>query len=490
MAREIYKTLEAAPNPNALIFSMRSLGYDIKMAIADLIDNSITANAKRIDIIFHWNSSESIIAIKDNGHGMSENELIKNLKLGSTSPEELRELTDMGRFGLGLKAASFSQCRYLTVVTKRKASKESIMIWDLDYVRQENKWLVKVVESNEYEAITGTVGDNGTLVIWDKLDKSLFNELNSIDKPETKFLEIANQISDHIGVTFHEFGKNIEFYINGNRIKMWDPFLSINKATRVVPDETFTIKGTKVVITPYVLPYIDFLTAEEINMINGDSTWQNLQGFYVYRNKRLIVKADWLLPKMDKKLSTKHARIKIELENNSDELWNIDLKKSKITPPISILKDINRIAKYTREESEKIYKHKGKVVSKSLSGKKEFVWDTISKDGKFSYKINRNHPYIKRIVMQSSDAEDLKMLLSLIESTMPVYQIIANQQDKEIHQEEANSLSENDLIQLGLQIAKSFYQQGKSRIEILEILKLIQPFSEHIEIFDELEKKL
>ena len=483
------KTLDLSPNPNALIFSMRSLGYDVKMAIADLIDNSISAKAKRIDVIFYWNGYGSIIAIKDDGYGMSENELANNLRLGSSSPEEVRDLSDMGRFGLGLKAASFSQCRQLTVVSKKESENESIMIWDLDYVKQENKWLVKVAMMNDYETITGKINNTGTIVVWDKLDKSLFKELANVDHPENKFLEIADQIYNHIGVTYHQYSGEVEFYVNNRRVKMWDPFLSENKSTRVFPEEVFTTKGTKAVVTPYILPYIDFLTAEELNLVNGDSTWQNLQGFYIYRNKRLIVKADWLLPKLDKKLATKHARIRIDLDNTGDDLWNIDLKKSKIVPPMSLVKDLSRIAKYTREESEKIFKHKGKVVSRALSGKKEFVWETISKDGKFTYKINRNHPNIKRII-QENDSDDIRKLIALIESTMPVHQIIANQQDKDISQDEVNTLSEKDLLNLAMEASKVFLTQGLSKSEVVSMLKLVQPFNEHIEIIDEMEKNL
>lgn len=483
------KTLDVSPNPNALIFSMRSLGYDIKMAIADLIDNSISANAKRIDVIFYWNGSESIIAIKDNGNGMSEDELANNLRLGSSSPEDVRDINDMGRFGLGLKAASFSQCRLLTVVSKKRTYNEAVMIWDLDYVKQQNKWLVKVANMNVYEAITGRVDESGTIVVWDKLDKSLFRELSSVERPESRFLEIAEQINNHIGVTYHEYSNDIEFYINNHRVKMWDPFLSVNKSTRVFPEEMFTTRGVRATVTAYVLPYIDYMSAEEINLVNGDSTWQNLQGFYIYRNRRLIVKADWLLPKLDKKLSTKHARIKIELDNTCDELWNIDLKKSKVVPPMSLIKDLNRIAKFTREESEKIYKHKGKVVSQALSGRKEYVWDTISKDGKFTYKINRDHPNIKRIIMEN-DSDDIRKLISLIESTMPIHQIIANQQDKDISQDEVNTLSEKDLLKLAYDASKAFAVQGMSKSEILSMLRLVQPFNEHIEIIDELEKNL
>ena len=102
---------EAAPIPSALVNSLRAFGYALDTAVADLIDNSITAHARRIDIRFDWNSGAPRISLTDDGDGMPEIELVAALRLGAINPAELRAADDLGRFGLGLKTASFSQAR-------------------------------------------------------------------------------------------------------------------------------------------------------------------------------------------------------------------------------------------------------------------------------------------------------------------------------------------------------------------------------------------
>ena len=161
------------PSPSAMIECLRAVGYSLATAIADLVDNSISAEARNVWIDFEWDGGKSFVSIADDGHGMDSAELVVALTLGSKSPLEARDSKDLGRFGLGLKTASFSQCRRMVVRSRRRDAGWSAGIWDLDYVSKWGEWrlLRECIESeeqhfNEIESLS-----HGTIVLWSKLDR-------------------------------------------------------------------------------------------------------------------------------------------------------------------------------------------------------------------------------------------------------------------------------------------------------------------------------
>ena len=119
--QEYLKAEIAKPNPKSTINSYRSFGYNLSTAISDIIDNSISAYANEIRLEYKWNGKDSFISICDNGIGMNHSELVLAMTPGSKDPEEERSEKDLGRFGMGLKTASFSQCRRLTCITKKES---------------------------------------------------------------------------------------------------------------------------------------------------------------------------------------------------------------------------------------------------------------------------------------------------------------------------------------------------------------------------------
>ena len=110
------------PRAASLVESLRDIGYTFHAAVADVVDNSITAQATEIEILDNSDPDYPAIGIVDNGHGMAEPELTEAMRLGTRSPTDEREPFDLGRFGLGMKTAAFSQCRRLTVITRRRTS--------------------------------------------------------------------------------------------------------------------------------------------------------------------------------------------------------------------------------------------------------------------------------------------------------------------------------------------------------------------------------
>ena len=131
--------LENNPSADILVNSMRAMGYTFESAIADVVDNSVAVKANLIEIKFPIDPADCYVAICDNGAGMSREKLIEAMRYGSQVEGEERSEDDLGRFGLGLKSASLSQCRRLTVASKQNGE-ISALVWDLDIIGQKKGW--------------------------------------------------------------------------------------------------------------------------------------------------------------------------------------------------------------------------------------------------------------------------------------------------------------------------------------------------------------
>ena len=169
-AARSFRERDVPPRASVLVESLRDLGYSLQAAVADVIDNSLSAGARRIELLAETHAEAPVIGIVDDGAGMTEAELLEAMRPGSRSPLEERSATDLGRFGLGLKTASFSQCRRMVVVTRRNGT-TSCAAWDLDTVAARDRWIVELPDSPAavpwHERLTG----DGTLVVWEKQDR-------------------------------------------------------------------------------------------------------------------------------------------------------------------------------------------------------------------------------------------------------------------------------------------------------------------------------
>lgn len=286
IARE---SIPFAPN---LIESMRSLGYSFETAIADLIDNSISANASKIDILLSPIDNPYLI-ILDNGYGMNSKELEEALRYGAKNPLERRENNDLGRFGLGMKSASLSQCRKLVVASKKDGA-ISCFSWDLDYIIQNKEWMLLEYGSEEIEKLPQIellkALPSGTYLMLENFDRisSSTYDLN------TTLNSYMNSTIDHLALVFHRFlNDGVDIYVNNNKIIPRDPFLTTNRGTQPLPEQFITINDNKIRIKPYILPYINKLTAEDLQKVGGKEDLRTNQGFYIYRNKRLIFWGSW-----------------------------------------------------------------------------------------------------------------------------------------------------------------------------------------------------
>jgi hypothetical protein len=289
------KTIDLPPYAPVLIESTRAIGYSLEAAVADIIDNSIAAGAGKVDISF-FPIDGAYIAILDNGNGMNAAELNSAMQYGSKNPADIRDAKDLGRFGLGLKTASLSQSRCLTVVTKQHDAVEARR-WDIDYVAETGSWSLLVLDEAEIAEVPQIdklmSNQSGTLVVWQKLDRLKAGEINF----EQALGRKIDGVREHLALVFHRYisGEKgitkLSISINGGEIYPADPFL-IKKSLKVMDDETLVIHGQKIIVRPYILPHISQMTRDEIESLGGKEGLRRQQGFYVYRNKRLLVWGD------------------------------------------------------------------------------------------------------------------------------------------------------------------------------------------------------
>lgn len=449
---EFIKAEIAKPNPKSTVNSYRSFGYNLSTAIADIIDNSISADAAEIDIEYNWNGQNSFILISDNGKGMNKEELVIAMTPGSKNPEDERNENDLGRFGMGLKVASFSQCKRLTCLSKTLNQEIQKRCWDIDYINAENEWqLLDYVSDDSFlNKINGF--NSGTIVLWEKLDRIIGNtDLNNEYIKNAFYQEMIN-VKEHLSLVFHKFIESKQIIINfqNDKIEPYNPFL-LNLNPK--PEMGQTEKFGNVEITYFILPHMSEIGKSDYENTGGSLGWFQQQGFYIYRGNRLLVAGDWL--GLEKKRDySKLARIEVNFTNENDFNWNLDIKKSTATPPIEIRKELSRIAKIAIMKSAKIYNWRGqKIFAENRISFFEPLWiDEKTREGFKKYKINRNHPIIKTLL--DEDKRLILKALKLLEDNVPIELILSNQnEDPSFHELEKQSAQPSDeLISLAVEL--------------------------------------
>jgi hypothetical protein len=350
------------PRAASLVESLRAFGYDLGSAIADIVDNSISAKATTIRVDFTWDGAASTISISDDGEGMDKQALRSAMRLGSRNPNEQRGGHDLGRFGLGLKTASFSQCRCVTVISKTNGGEESVMRWDLDHLSDKDAW--HVLLSTRDGAMTDRVGlkklKSGTLVLLQDLDR--VSGIPSKDAAGNKesFMRQCEEVEEYLALVFHriiEARKGVQILVNDRGIKPVDPFFVV-EATQILQSHKLRdSNGATVMVEPFVMPHESKVTDRLAREKAGDSRdWVAKQGFYIYRQDRLLVAGSWLgFRGWRKDEHHKLARIRISITNQSDDLWQIDVTKRKAKPPEQFKEALRKIGETTRERAKRVY---------------------------------------------------------------------------------------------------------------------------------------
>lgn len=445
MARIVNKP----PKAKNLVESLRAVGYSFESAISDIVDNSISANASEINIFYPGIEGDTYLYILDNGFGMTSEELSDAMQFACKNFNDERKVNDLGRFGMGLKSASFSQCKKLIVASK-KNNQISAFSWDLDEISKSNDWSLIEFDDQEINQIKGInklkAQSTGTLVVWENFDIIEKSEKKNISSFLTKKL---TKTKVHISLIFHRFmsgigNKKINIFLNNDLIKPIDPFLEKHNKTEPKKESEIRIErtGEKIYIKPYILPYQNDLTEEDFKTIGGKDNMFKMQGIYIYRSNRLIIWGTWLGIKSRNELA-KYARIKVDIPNSIDDICSIDIKKQNAKLPSNIEECIKTHVIESFDGSRRKNKHRGVIDNSDNS----ILWhESIQRDKTVFFQINRNHPFINKISSDLSD-ENIKIfdnLLKMIEKDVPYISMYNAVAEKSISEDSTEYSKEED----------------------------------------------
>lgn len=474
-----YATTSAIPEASSMIETFRAIGYNTESAIADVVDNSISAGAKNVWINFEWLGSETWLSIKDDGYGMNNEELIQAMRPGSKHPFDQRDTKDLGRFGLGLKTASFSQCRQLSVISKKNLENPVFWTWDLDFVNQTGRWeLINYLPSDKF-ANEVMNHSSGTIVIWNELDRMVKN-VKADDKVALgKFLHCMDLVKKNLSMVFHRFISDgrIKLWFQDRLVEAWNPFLENEPATQIFPEEP--MQNGNIKIKGFVLPHKSKISEELFRKSEGPKGWNDHQGFYIYRNERMLLAGDWL-GFWRKEEHYKLARIMVDIPNTLDTEWQIDIKKSVARPPNSLKDQLRAYAGIVRAQAVEIYRHKGRSVKQVPGQKFVPLWIDHKRGDKWFYKINREHPFIEDILNEAVEnpVKAIELLLRYIEETIPAKSIYIREAENPDALGKPFEGTNHEPIQNAMKLLfHNLLAQGKTDLEAKALISYIEPFN-------------
>lgn len=481
MAQEIIKI----PPAKSLIFGLRCIGYNFSTALADIIDNSISAEARNIKVFSNPDAKEPYVVIFDDGCGMGRKALENAMTLGSDREEKEDCELELGRFGLGLKSASFSQCLRLTVASK-DCNRINAMRYDLKKIETTNEWKLDILDDDEIKLLPEIdkliEARSGTIVIWEKFDKIEESSKSFKDS----FIATIGLAKQHIEFVFHRFYDKINFEFNGHKIEKRDPFLSGYTNSQEGRTQEILIDGNKIVVTPFVLPYANSLNEEQKKMLGNPKSIYDDQGFYIYRNKRLIIWGSWLHMNIRSEFN-KLARVRVDIPSELDSMWMLDVKKSSAKIPDRIKEQLRISVKDSIIRSKREIKYPGKKEAEAEMP----LWRRVEfHGGVVKYEINKEDNPIYTQLISILDEDQRKLLdayLDKIEEFIPKGLIVSDNADslRILNSEEAQEEEKlmNELVEIarispnpetcieGLIQSQGYKKIMHRKKEILELVK-------------------
>jgi hypothetical protein len=419
------KIIDNPPSPENLIENIRQFSdYTFSGALADLIDNSIYGNAKKIEIIANWNNGKPEIRVIDDGKGLNKKDLKEAMRWASKSFSSSRALNDLGRFGLGLKVASLSKCNRLIVSSTTNKKENNVFAWDTNRVKE--TWGMDEYSEKEKELLNLRQGI-GTEIIWQ--DCSLLTENFTIEEGDFNTI-LRNDVNFQLGKIFHRFledkdpvlknKKNqnkIQIYLNGNKIEPNNPFFETSE--KIQYDEEIRKKylGKEYYVNAMILPSWRDVSKSLSTKIEGIDGKYESQGFYLYRNKRLIVSSNWFNMRY-KNLVSDLIRIRIDIDNNQDAEWQISGNKTSAQMPVRIKNEMKGLIERWSEVSKSPYQKRSKKLNKEMPK----LWKMQSISNGWRLKINSSSEIINsfKANLSSDDKKHFKSIISFIEDSLPI----------------------------------------------------------------------
>lgn len=454
------------PKASTLMGSLRSMGYSFESAVADVIDNSISAHAQNIRILFPSTPLDELaIGILDDGDGMKGDVLFEAMRYGSLSAEEERSEDDLGRFGMGMKSASLSQCRCLTVISFDGETLNGFK-WDYNHILMTQDWMIQELEKNEIDELPYIERlkkqDKGTLVLWQDFDVISNSSGGQI---YSTLVELRSTLENTLALIYHRYltglgMQHLHIYINELGIKPQDPFLEQHPKTTVKKEIELDIKDSNgieriIKIRPFILPFATELREKDKQLIGGIENLRAKQGFYVYRNKRLIIWGTWFGMKQRSEL-TKNTRIRVDIPNTLDDIWSIDIKKQQASIPKQILQRLKKAVDEALDFSVRQQTYRGRT--EKVNDKIDYIWDRKrGRNNTFFYLINRESNLFKfiREKMTEEDYNYLEILLTEIEKNLPIQQLYIDKSNESIATPEETDERLDDLYQMAITLAST-----------------------------------
>ena len=414
------------PNPADLVESLRDFGYTLPTAIADLIDNSITAGATQVHVTVEPSSPRAYLSVIDNGSGMSLQRLVEAMRMGTVSPLSIRTGNDLGRFGLGLKTASLSIGRCLTVITKRECDAEpSVRRWDVNHIRNTGSWTLLAEPTSVAKPYVERIASrsSGTVVVIEDLDRASFLHVPE-NAMHTHLADALKELGAHLGMVFHRFiEEGLAISLGAAAVKAWDPFV-LSKSFRL-PTDPVRYLNAEIPVTPFVLPHQSRLTDTEFEDASGLNGWNAHQGFYIYRCKRLIVPGTWLNLGLKKDEHFKLARIRVDLPNTLDAEWKLNVMKSHVAAPPALRDTFARIARNVRHGASNVYRHRGEREVTVEGNPPRGLWKRLDSKRKVRFRLDKAHPVLYALLNAGGPQSKLfSDAVSLIEQSLPIDSIL------------------------------------------------------------------
>ncbi|WP_110180856.1 ATP-binding protein [Nocardioides solisilvae] len=418
-----HKTFEVAPSAARLTGSLRDIGYDFTTAVADLVDNSIAAGASRINVYTQFVPHGSYVLISDDGSGMSQKDLVEALRFGTRRDYGKNEL---GRFGLGLKTGSFSQCRRLTVVTRTTPAQAriNVMTLDLNRIARTDAWDITAGESTPaIERAKDMLRESpGTVVVWEDLDRVLPERYAETGWGRRRLRALASRTADHLAMVFHRFiageasdRNEVVICVDGTKLVPWDPFAPDEAARSVLPEQVFEVEvdggSSEVRFRGVVLPARDrFSSLEQFERLSGPQKWNRQQGLYIYRADRLVQHGGWSgLRGIDE--HTKLARAAVDFDTDLDEAFQINVAKMHVELPPVVRQMLERPVHELCVLADDAYRRSANAIGaadgKAKSAKAS---DTALRDVGIA---------LKAALMEDRALEDFRSALDLMRSRHP-----------------------------------------------------------------------
>lgn len=437
-------TIDGSPSPRAHIKTLMKIGYDFCSAVADIIDNSIAAKCSKVQIFSPPGMSNPFITIVDNGFGMDQDELLQNMVIGCKDPSDVRVSEDLGRFGSGMKTASFSQARKLIVLTK-KANQDVVgACWDIDKIIDKNSWCLEKLDEEDISNLNDQgmiyIADHGTQILWQKLS-CVQQDSHSLDY-DIQIASKLTSVDQHIALHFHRFmagAQKISMFINNKQVNAIDPFMTSSSGYQEGPKERFRCKGGFIEIQTHVLPSFNRMSKQELKLHGGASEISQRQGLYIYRNKRLINAGGWLNLSKHHQLSAL-ARVQIDIPSALDDEWETDVKKASLQLPPRVKRDLRKFLSDPISRSKKVYTHRGKLEEANT------FWKICSNEdeNKITYEIHPENATLIELLSKIpvSYRPTLAQYLTKLSQELPLQHIYSTMAERplDVGQREIESL--------------------------------------------------